>query len=1000
MTAGGKKKVAILGGGVGALAAAFELTDFDRNGDLFDVTVHTIGWRLGGKGAVGRNAKYGFRAEEHGLHVWAGFYDNAFDLVQRCYDAQERELDRDPPFGTWSNAFLGLDQCILMEKENGAWRPWQVKLQRNGKTPGISGPSASPLDYLKVIVTRASEYYATSRLRRHIGSPLPAQIPDWFSSPDIQEGPLFLAKTLIEMLPSDPQQISGPHLDQLASLIQSFLDQLRKVPFEALALDDDSRHGVIILELGLTMALGMIVDGVIQEGFDHIDSQEYSSWISQHGCSNFTRDSALVRGCYDYVFGYIRGVRNVGAGTAVRALLRFALSYKGSFFYVMRATMGELLFAPLYRVLAKRNVKFEFFHRVKNLLLSEDGLIDRIEIDVQAHVKEPPYHPLVSIDSDESGPLDSWPSQPLYDQLIEGEEIRQGDGLNPFDLESAWTSWKGSGKTLIRDQHFDIVILGIGLGAFGDICGDLVSKRPSWRALVERVRTTQTLGLQLWTMAPTSGLGWRDPQTVLTSFADPLNSCGDMSVLLPLENWPDKAAPRGIAYFVGTFDDAACIPRPGSDSEFPAEEHGRARLMGLSWVADSLPVLWPAIRGEGGGTRWDLLFDPNNGKGHVRFDAQYLRVNINPSDRYVLSVAGSVQYRMTADGSGIPNLHLAGDWVRTGLNAGCIEAAVMAGRAAAGAVTGAKMTIPGSNDFDSFDLPAAVLPALNVLRSLGRGLSGGTGCMDAHCVVLLRPVSFVEKRLPEGLRLVPLGKIDEATRVSIHPVVWIFSHQRSVRPGFVPFGGMNYFEFIELVPFVEHTELGHMFPGPFSYMPTLLLDQLPPVIIGVNLYGFNKKLAQIRTHYNCSDIRSEVGQIAAQFIDVGPPGRISEFKGIAALRRLMELPQVSKVPGGEYIYSMMDLHLDAATCQSASGFVKIGPPFIPDGPQSVLELNPAPRDLGDLVRQPFSFRLTTQWHLSLPFLSPTVGGMQVPRDARSFASAYSQAVFGRVSLRR
>jgi predicted NAD/FAD-dependent oxidoreductase len=63
-----------------------------------------------------------------------------------------------------------------------------------------------------------------------------------------------------------------------------------------------------------------------------------------------------------------------------------------------------------------------------------------------------------------------------------------------------------------------------------------------------------------------------------------------------------------------------------------------------------------------------------------------LRVNINPSDRYVLSVKDSLDSRMTADGSGIGNLYLAGDWVRTGLNAGCVEAAVMAGQAAAKAI--------------------------------------------------------------------------------------------------------------------------------------------------------------------------------------------------------------------------------------------------------------------------------------------------------------------------
>ena len=43
---------------------------------------------------------------------------------------------------------------------------------------------------------------------------------------------------------------------------------------------------------------------------------------------------------------------------------------------------------------------------------------------------------------------------------------------------------------------------------------------------------------------------------------------------------------------------------------------------------------------------------------------------------------------MRADGSGYANLFLAGDWINSGLNAGCIEAAVMSGIEAANAVRG------------------------------------------------------------------------------------------------------------------------------------------------------------------------------------------------------------------------------------------------------------------------------------------------------------------------
>ncbi|MCU0687574.1 MAG: NAD(P)-binding protein, partial [Polyangiaceae bacterium] len=84
------RKIAVLGGGAGALAAAFALTDTPELRARHRVTVYQMGWRLGGKGASGRNRRIADRVEEHGLHVWGGFYENAFALLRRCYDELAR----------------------------------------------------------------------------------------------------------------------------------------------------------------------------------------------------------------------------------------------------------------------------------------------------------------------------------------------------------------------------------------------------------------------------------------------------------------------------------------------------------------------------------------------------------------------------------------------------------------------------------------------------------------------------------------------------------------------------------------------------------------------------------------------------------------------------------------------------------------------------------------------------------------------------------------------
>ena len=85
-----------------------------------------------------------------------------------------------------------------------------------------------------------------------------------------------------------------------------------------------------------------------------------------------------MQGVYDYVFaGREPGV---GAGTGTRALMRLLFAHNGSVFYTMQASLGEIVFAPLYELLNSRGVKFEFFNRVKNLKVSGDLLT---EIDVE-----------------------------------------------------------------------------------------------------------------------------------------------------------------------------------------------------------------------------------------------------------------------------------------------------------------------------------------------------------------------------------------------------------------------------------------------------------------------------------------------------------------------------------------------------------------------------------------------------------------------------------------
>jgi uncharacterized protein with NAD-binding domain and iron-sulfur cluster len=961
VTPNGKIKIAIVGGGVGALTAAFELTEHNKIKELYDITVYTLGWRLGGKCAVGRNEEEHWRAEEHGLHVWAGFYDNAFDLVQRCYSGLGR-----PDFA-WRNHFEGLNHLTIMERSGDEWNPWLLQVTPNNLTPGAGPQRVAPLDFVKAVTAWVWQRYATSGLRDHLGT----------ERMEATRQRLALTNTL----PLDGRRLNSAHKTTVVSQLSLCLEELGTIDREALRIDDDLHHNAILIQLGLAIARGIINDDVFIYGFDHIDHFEWSEWLALNGCTkDLGLNSAPVRACYDYVFGYVKGKPEVGAGTGTRALLRFLLNYKGSVLYTLRSTMGDFLFAPLYELLHKRNVKFEFFHRLDKLCLSQDGkAVDRIVFRRQVKLKNPEgeYCPLVDV----PGGFRSWPTHPRYDQIV------NGDDLATFDLESAWTDWDANlpPRTLELKKDFDVLVLAVGLGALKPICEELTTRYPkTWGQLLHNVVTTQTIGVQLWLKPSTQDLGWPDPRTVLTAFADPLNTWGDNSQLTAMETWPDKLAPGSLGYFVGTFPDADEIPVPGPDPAFPQSEQLRVKQIVRSWIETQLPVLWPAAQDPQTGFKWNLLVAPIDSIGPARLDAQYLRPNINPSDRYVLSVPGSVKYRLAANGSGVRNLYLAGDWVRTGLNAGCVEAAVMAGRAAARAITGVNMPIPGENDGSV--LPISLLPIVNILQGLKQRTAGGVGLMDAYCAIVPVTASYVATKLPPGLHLAPLAQWND-----FHPVILLFARQRHVRPGFMPFGGTNYHEFVELIPSVALDDLDMPSGGPFSYMPYLLLDQVTPVIIGKTLYGFNKMLARIRSLSSSYEIRCGLGEIGAHFYNEGLPGDISKFPNMSEVRDLMERPLISQTETGSWVYSYLDFCLDAATFQGISGHVSIGPPLIPPPPDD----DPYYSFKSILKERYGAFRLTTNWNLSLPLLSDNSLGTVVPPDLKDFAATWSGAIRGR-----
>lgn len=653
-----KQQIAILGGGMGALTAAFEITNAPGWQDSYDLTVYQLGWRLGGKGASGRNAERFQRIEEHGLHILLGFYENAFRVLRAAYD----ELNRPPgtPLATTWDAFKPHSYVVLMEQIGSKYVPWAMDFPPNSGLPGDGGVLPTPWELIEMILGWLKQLFVTA-----------AQLPDRHDN-------LEAART--GAVARDALAVYR-ELHELHAWLHDRADNLDT--------DLDWRRLFCTVDLGVAAIKGTIESGVILPPYDwfKLDGLDFRAWLTKYGAHPVAVNSAYISGMYDLGFSM---PGQVGAGTAINGILRLCWTYKGAVMWKMQAGMGDTIFAPLYLVLKQRGVKFEFFQRVDDLQLSEDKTqIARIVIGQQA-ITLGDYDPLVPVKD-----LPCWPSTPKFELLADGKQL-QASGE---DLEDWWTTWQDPlpPKILELGTDFDLVILGCSVGVFPYIAKELIAASPPLAAMVEHVATTQTQAAQLWMSTDLAGLGWTLPSPVLDGYAEPMDTWADMTHLVGREAWPDDATPKNIAYLCSPLPDDSPMP-PRSDHGWAERQDARVKANALSWLDGWAGGLWPAQTppGNPNGLDYQLLVAPGSPlQGPARFDTQYWLATLNPSDRYVLAVPGSVDYRLGTQGAGFTNLYLAGDYLKTGMNVGCVEAATMGGMHASRAICGRPTEIIG-----------------------------------------------------------------------------------------------------------------------------------------------------------------------------------------------------------------------------------------------------------------------------------------------------------------
>ncbi|MEM7520312.1 MAG: NAD(P)-binding protein [Pseudomonadota bacterium] len=704
------KKVAIIGGGCASVAAAMELTRPDRNGE-FEVTIYQTGWRLGGKGASGRCAETG-RIEEHGLHLWMGFYENAFRLMREAY----AELDRPEghPIRTWEDAFVP-DNFVGVTEKGGTsqWKNWSAYFPPAAGQPGDPLEGSDPFSLrgymircvllVRTLVLSVQDNIEepkaadgeslTSAVSALVKSVVKSANGDRkaFVARSLKYGKLAVGTVLLEAIKTLQQVVEAAGSKKDERKAASLLDQIALVVQhrfnEMIAADPELRRIWEIIDVVLAILRGVLKDGLLfaPNGFEAIDHLDWRDWLRNSGASEATLQSGFINGSYDLLFAFEDGDINkpsLAAGQALRGSLRMFFTYRGALFWKMQAGMGDIVFTPFYEVLKRRGVKFEFFHKLTNVALSADkGHVAALEMRVQAKVKGGgAYDPLVDVRG-----LECWPSLPNYDQLANGASLKK-QRWNPESFKDTRAVER---KTLMVGADFDFVVLGIGLGAVPQVAPELIAANTEWRQMTEKVKSVATQAFQVWLNKPVEELGWPLPPINISGYVEPFDTWADMRQLIPREDFATD--PQAVAYFCSVLPDAELF----EDGEIlspsdNAHQHVRANV--VDFLNKDVGYFWPKATCDKG-FDWRLLHDDRDAAaqatGENRIDSQFWTANVVPTDRYILSLPGTLQYRISPMDTHFDNLTVAGDWTDCGHQAGCVEAAVMSGLLAASALSGA-----------------------------------------------------------------------------------------------------------------------------------------------------------------------------------------------------------------------------------------------------------------------------------------------------------------------
>ena len=715
-------RVAIVGGGCAGLAAAWELSRCPGH----EVHVFEQSFRLGGKGASGRD-EHG-RVHEHGLHVWLGFYENAFRMMRECYDEVaahgwgphgERDEQR-LAHASMHDAFFPEPNIGVGGRDSkDVFTVWSGLLPPAKGLPGEPlDAEANPyslasyllrcLDLIKTLVqSTIADPSRSAAPAEHLNLPeTPEELVETLSG-WLKAGALTGVAAALQAITLVEQWVrrvdrSRRRTDQVLKVLIAVAVQLRKALADVVGIDEKLRWKTELVDIVLAIAIGLVRDRVLfrRRGFDAINGLDYRAWLGKHGATRAALDSRFIAGIYELVFAFEDGDTHrpaFAAGVALRSALRMFFTYRGALFWRLRSGMGDAVFAPLYKTL---------------LMPAKPGEGLRERSKVQFHFR----HRLSGVDIEE-GP-DGRPYVTALEFSTTGEPTQlQTPGAEALDHFGCWpvdgTRLDALAGTAVRQhrlgigEQFDAVIFAIGVDDFvsvlrGSKGRSRFERLPAhWSRMAEDSRTVATQAAQVWLDADFKSLGWQSAAGIVTALGLSFDTLADMTHTLATERaWrrargadfdPALERSRAVAYFCSVLSDAEIALSRGN-AQALAEKSMMKMLQG------DARAIWPRAF-ESRLTAVNRVVHPG-GDFKPELARLYARANAVGSERYTLSTPGSIDSRISPLDASVANMSIAGDWTACGLDAGCVEAAVMSGKLAAHAISGGTPSLSSIVGYD------------------------------------------------------------------------------------------------------------------------------------------------------------------------------------------------------------------------------------------------------------------------------------------------------------